>query len=114
MKHFFNSLKPIVVLLVSYVLFVVSDWLFNGQPYVMMIQLVTIAMFFTLGLFLHSSKRKNQDWIKKVLISLLLILIVVDRLGIFSIQWLNLSQFMSANPTIINAFLVYLGWLFFE
>lgn len=114
MKHFFNTLKPLLVLLVSYLLFLVSDWLFYGQPYTMMVQLITIGMFFSLGLMLHSSKRKNQDWIKKVLISLILILIVFDRLNVIQIQWLSISQFMNAYPLIVNALLVYLGWLFFE
>ncbi|MCD8574099.1 MAG: hypothetical protein LRY28_01060 [Erysipelotrichaceae bacterium] len=114
MKQFIISIKPLIILLLTYVLYQISDWLFNGQPYTMMVSLVTIAMFFSLGLMLHGGKRKNQDWVKKVLISLLIILIAFDRLGVISITWLSISVFMNAYPSLINGFIVYLGWLFFE
>jgi len=114
MKQFITSIKPFIILLLSYVLYQFSDWLFNGQPYTMMLSLITIAMFFSLGLMLHTGKRKNQDWIKKVLISLLIILIAFDRLGVVSITWLSISAFMNTYPSLVNGLIVYLGWLFFE
>lgn len=114
MKQFFTTIKPLIVLVIGYVLYQVSDWLFNGQPYTMLIAIITLAMYFALGLVLHTNKRKNQDWIKKVLISLLLIIIVFDRLGIIQIQVLSISRLINDYPAIINGFVVYLGWLFFE
>ncbi|MBS3990698.1 MAG: hypothetical protein KGZ51_01380 [Erysipelothrix sp.] len=114
MKQFITTIKPLIVLILSYVLYQVSDWLFNGQPYTMLVAIITLAMFFSLGLVLHTNKRKNQDWIKKVLISLMLIVIAFDRLGIVQIQVLSLSRLINDYPSIINGFVVYLGWLFFE
>jgi hypothetical protein len=114
MKQFITTIKPLIVLILSYVLYQVSDWLFNGQPYTMLVAIITLAMFFSLGLVLHTNKRKNQDWIKKVLISLLLIVIAFDRLGIVQIQVLSLSRIINDYPSIVNGFVVYLGWLFFE
>jgi len=114
MKQLFNALKPMLVLILSYVLYQVSDWLFNAQPYTLMITAITLAMFFSLGLMLHGSKRKNQDWIKKVLISLLMIIIVFDRLGVIQLQIMSITTIINQFPQITNAFVVYLGWLFFE
>lgn len=114
MKHFIITIKPLIVLFLTFVLIQISGWLFNGQPYTMLIAIITLAMYFSLGLALHTNKRKNQDWIKKVLISLLLIIIVFDRLGVVQIQVLSVSRFINDYPSIINAFVVYLGWLFFE
>ncbi len=114
MKHFTTTIKPLIVLILSYVMYQISDWLFNAQPYTMLVAIITLTMYFSLGLALHTNKRKNQDWIKKVLISLLLIIIVFDRLGIVQIQVLSISRLINDYPSIINAFVVYLGWLFFE
>jgi hypothetical protein len=114
MKQFITIVKPLIVLILSYVLYQVTDWLFNEQPYTMLVAIITLAMFFSLGLVLHTNKRKNQDWIKKVLISLLLIIIAFDRLGIVQIQVLSISRIINDYPSIVNGFIVYLGWLFFE
>lgn len=114
MKQFITTLKPLTVLLLTYILFQISNVLLNGQVHTMVLTIITLFMYFSLGLVLHSNKRKNQDWIKKVLISLLLIMVAFDRLGLIQIQFLSLSRLINEYPSIINAFIVYLGWLFFE
>lgn len=114
MTTIFNNIKPIFVLVISYLLLRMNSFLFSGQLQATIMQLLVIAVYFALGLMLHRTKKKNQDWIKKVIISFIVLLIVLVRFDVITITWLSLSVFINANPLLVNGFMVYLGWLFFE
>lgn len=114
MTTIFNNLKPILVLIVSYLLINMNDFLFSGQLQAAITLLLVVGMYFTLGLMLHRTKKKNQDWIKKVIISFMVLLIVLVRFDVVTITWLSLNEVINTNPLLVNAFIVYLGWLFFE
>lgn len=77
--------------------------------------LFTAAFLFTFGTFLGQKKKRNQGWVRKFIVAVVMFFIVTKRLGWidFDTVW-NILFDLGVDTTILNALIVYCGWTFFD
>jgi hypothetical protein len=106
---------PLAVIVLGGWLVRLVDVFTKGTFFDTVVQLLIIATLFYFGMRLNLNKKRNDAWFKKLVISLVLVLIVLLRLNAAvlpaivgsSLYWLALDGFTQ------SALIVYLGWQFF-
>ncbi|MGB7593954.1 MAG: hypothetical protein WBL80_00135 [Erysipelotrichaceae bacterium] len=110
----FNLGVPLAVIILGGWLVRFVDVYTKGSFFDTVVQLLIIAVLFYFGMRLNITKKRNDAWFKKLVITLVLALIVMVRIHASLpaivpniLYWLALDGFTQ------SALIVYLGWQFF-
>lgn len=92
------------------------DPLLNGPFGDGIVTVMRACLLFSFGLSLNVGKRKKHEtWLRKVLISFILIFFLVWELGFVMIPELkNIFNFLGIYGYIVHLVYVYCGWSFFD
>jgi peptidoglycan/LPS O-acetylase OafA/YrhL len=107
--------NPLLILVALVLGTMISNSLFDGNVKTIIINLITILSLFVFGMLLSYRRKNNKSWIKKVIISLLIFVIVLIQLDIaqFNTIFKNI-EIITKNTAILHAIIIYCGWAFFE
>ncbi len=110
----FNNLVPLFVIILGGWFVRFSEVFTKGSFFDTVTTLLIIATLFYFGIRMNLNKKRNDAWFKKLVISLVLALLVMLRLGVVVhelvpdiLYWFALDGFTQ------NILIVYLGWQFF-
>jgi hypothetical protein len=110
----FSLLVPLSIIILGGWIVRFIEVYMKGTFFVTIGQLLIIAVLFYFGMRLNLNKKRNDAWFKKLIISVVLVLIVMVRLNVSMpaivpniLYWLALDGFAQ------SALIVYLGWQFF-
>jgi len=110
----FNALVPLAVIILGGWIVRFTDLFLKGSFFDTVATLLIVATLFYFGIRLNPNKKRNDAWFKKMVISLVLVLIASIRLGYVlhpslpdMLYWFALDGFAQ------SALIVYLGWQFF-
>lgn len=92
------------------------DPLLNGGFGNFVITVLRAGLLFSFGLCMNVGKRrKNETWVRKVLISFIFIFFLVWELGYVMIPELkNIFDFLGLYGYIVYLVYIYCGWSFFD
>ena len=92
------------------------DPLLNGSFGDAIVTILRAGLLFSFGLCLNYGKRrKNETWVRKVIISFMFIFFLVWELGYVMIPELkNIFDFLGIYGYIVYLVYVYCGWSFFD
>jgi hypothetical protein len=110
----FNLGVPLAVIILGGWLVRFTDTYTKGTFFDTVVQLLIITVLFYFGMRLNITKKRNDAWFKKLVITLVLAVIVLVRIHASIpaivpnvLYWLALDGFTQ------SALIVYLGWQFF-
>lgn len=107
--------NPLLVLIALVLGTMIATSLFEGSIQAVVINLITILSLFVFGMLLSSRRKNNKSWIKKVIISLVMFVIVLIQLDIAQFNAMFKSiEIITKNQVILHAVIIYCGWAFFE
>lgn len=107
---------PFVIMILSGFLVRLERTFLSGSFESTVITITMAVCMFAFGISLNRHKRKrNESWLKKIVISFFLIFFLFWDLGIFVIPSLkNMFDVMGITGFVIHLFYVYLGYAFFD
>ena len=79
------------------------------------LELVWFTILLVIGYSMAPSQKKNNRWLGKVVLSLLVVFIVAHRMGWF--VWPQLNQTLNLvglNGVFLDLLILYCGWAFFQ
>ncbi len=110
----FSLFVPLSIIVLGGWIVRLLDVYTKGSFFDTVIQVLIIAILFYFGMRLNLNKKRNDAWFKKLIISVVLVLIVLVRINVSlpafvlsTLYWLALDGFAQ------SALIVYLGWQFF-
>ena len=115
MNKLMKYLNPLLILIATVLALVVSNMIFTQHINVVINNLITIIGLFMVGMFLSYRIKHNRLWVKKVIISLIMFVIVLVHVNV--IQTNAFPRFMDVlfkNSAILYSIIIYCGWAFFE
>jgi hypothetical protein len=105
---------PIAILIGGGWLIRIIGWIFSGNTATTLRIVATALVLFFFGMNLYFHKR-NRTWLKKVIVSFVLLFFILYELGTFALPLLvNIMYYGAIEGVIIKMVYVYLGWLFFD
>lgn len=108
-------INPLLVLIALSLVTQVIESTLSGSIATNSIILVNTILLFLFGMFLSYRKRRSTTWVRKVIISIALMLILLFQLNLLpneSVSWI--TQWIILNRPITYALIIYFGWAFFE
>jgi hypothetical protein len=113
--RFAKLVNPLLVLIALALGIVISSSILPEPMVVLVKNLLTIVGLFTFGLLLSYRKRHNRSWLKKVVISIIMFMIVITQLNIAQFNtYLSIFDVIVKNNAILYGLIIYCGWAFFE
>jgi len=114
-KKITKWLMPLIVLLALSLIIMVIDSFVVGIYNKVLTTILTAALLFVFGMFLGNRKKRRQTWLRKLIISFVLLLIVGKQLNWieFNLLW-NILNDIGINAVILNSAIIYCGWAFFD
>jgi len=108
-------INPLLVLVALALGLLVSNSVFSGNLNTIINNLLIILGLFLFGMLLSYRKKNNRSWIKKVIISLIMFIIVITQLNIAEFNaYVSFLDIFINNNAILYSFIIYCGWAFFE
>lgn len=110
----FSLLVPLSIIILGGWIVRFIEVYMKGSFFATIGQLLIIAVLFYFGMRLNLNKKRNDAWFKKLIISVVLVLIVMVRLNA-SIPAIvpNILYWLALDGFTQSALIVYLGWQFF-
>lgn len=107
--------NPLLILVALVLGTMISQSLFDGNVQTIIINLIVILSLFVFGMLLSYRRKNNKSWIKKVVISILMFVIVLIQLDIaqFNAIFKNIEM-ITKNQAVLHGIIIYCGWAFFE
>ena len=113
--RFAKLINPLLVLVALALGIVISNSVLSESMAVLVKNLMTIIGLFTFGMLLSYRKRHNRSWVKKVVISIIMFMILITQLNIAEFNaYLSVFDVIVKNNAILYGLIVYCGWAFFE
>ena len=113
--RFAKLINPLLVLIALALGIVISNSILPETMVVLVKNLLTIVGLFTFGMLLSYRKRHNRSWVKKVIISIIMFIILITQLNIAQFNtYLSIFDVIVKNNAILYGLIVYCGWAFFE
>lgn len=107
--------NPLLILVALVLGTIVSKSLFTGNVQSLLIKLITMICMFIFGMLLSYRRKNNKSWIKKVIISLLMFVILLIQLDVAQFnEFFKYIEIITKNQAILHAVIIYCGWAFFE
>ncbi len=83
----------------------------------MVLSLLTAIVLFVFGCYLPGRtkrRKKEKDWLKKIIVTLVFVILVLIQLGLVKISFIQaLTSVINANTIAFYMLYVYLGYIFF-
>lgn len=77
--------------------------------------MLIIVGLFVFGILLSYRKKRSRSWIKKVIISIIMFIIIITQLNIAQFNaFLSVFDIITRNNAVLYSLIVYFGWAFFE
>lgn len=107
---------PILVMIVGGILVKVESEIFSSNFANTLIIITKALVMFAFGISLSLSKRKrNESWLKKIIISFFLLFFIFWDLGYIVVPALkSFFNLIGISGFVIHLFYVYLGYAFFD
>ncbi len=114
-KKYTRWLLPLLILLALGLALKIIEGIIPSDFQSPLTTIVTAALLFAFGMFLTQHKKRSSGWVKKLLVSFVMLIIVGKRLGWieFDVFWAYVND-LGINQTIQNAVIIYCGWIFFD
>lgn len=108
-------INPLLVLIALALGLLVSNSVLSGNFNTIINNLIIILGLFVFGMLLSYRKRHNRSWIKKVIISLIMFVIIITQLEIAQFNsYVSFLDIIIKNTAILYSIIIYCGWAFFE
>lgn len=108
-------INPLIVLIALSLTTQVFQATLIGSVAVNIQIIANFILLFVFGIFLSYRRRKSTTWVRKVIITILMLWLLLIKLSIMPEFSLTLiSQWIRLNDVIIYALVIYFGWAFFE
>ena len=107
--------NPLLILVALVLGTMISNSLFEGNLQTIVTNLIIILSLFVFGMLLSYRRKNNKSWMKKVIISLLMFVIVLIQFDIaqFNTIFRNI-EIITKNQAVLHGIIIYCGWAFFE
>lgn len=80
-----------------------------------LVDFLYLVILLVFGYFMSPTKKRNNRWVGKVLISLVVIFIFGARLNWFRFEdFLNILTMLGLTNRFLDLLLIYCGWVFFQ
>ncbi len=115
-KHFLPFLIILLIALIDRFFLNYLGLIFKNDIVSFISSFCYMILLFALGIsFNYYKKAKNQRWLRKVIISLLLVLLFLYKENFIYINFISISfNALGINNFIINLLYIYLGYIFFD
>lgn len=108
-------INPLLVLIALALSLMVSNSFLSGNLNIIVNNLIIILGLFVFGMLLSKNRRNNRSWVKKVIISLVMFIIVITQLNIAEFnQYVSFLDIITKNNALLYGVIIYCGWVFFE
>ena len=109
-----NTWKALIVILLS-----ALGYRFLGdlipKQYDKLLVLIKMILLLGIGFSLSPNMKKNNRWVGKVIISLVVFFIIGLRMDLFTFIEFNKGlQFLGLHGVFLDVILIYCGWVFYQ
>ena len=107
---------PFVIMILSGLLVRLERLIFSGNTESVVVSVTAALCMFAFGISINRHRRKrNESWLKKIVISFLLVFLMFWDLGVVMIPALkNFFELLGISGFVLSMFYVYLGYSFFD
>lgn len=111
MKKTWSALLMLIVSALA--LHYLGRYLPNSMKF--LVDFLYLVVLLVFGYFMSPTKKRNNRWVGKVLISLVVIFIFGARLNWFRFdEFLNILAMLGLTNRFLDLLLIYCGWVFFQ
>ena len=109
-----NTWKSLLVIILSAILYSFLDRIVPTN-YASFIQFIYLVILVVIGFFLAPTHKKNNRWLGKVIVSLVIVFIFGIRMN-----WFVLTEFydflimIGLYGSFLDIILIYCGWVFYQ
>lgn len=106
--------KALLTIIVSAVLYRFLEEFIPGK-YNMLLSFIYLVMLLFIGYSLSGKQKKNNRWVGKVIISLLVVFIFGIRLNLFVFdEFYRILKVVGLSGKFLDLLLIYCGWVFYQ
>jgi hypothetical protein len=115
-KFWYRYGLPFVILIVTGLLVRLEQIFLSGTVETTICSVTMILGAFAFGISLNRQRRRrNESWLKKIVISFLLVYFLLMDLGIVLLpSIMEFFQMIGISGSLLNLLIVYLGYCFFD
>ncbi len=109
-----DTWKSLLVIIVSALIYSLLQAFIPGR-YHLVLKFIFMVMLLVIGYSLSNTRKRNNRWVGKVFISLLVVFIFGIKLNWFSIPEFNrLLSKVGLTGSFLNVLIIYCGWAFHQ
>lgn len=106
---------PLVLLFVGAFLLRLLDNYTSGVTFDRIIVILKVALLFSFGLALNLHSKRKQTWVKKVVVSFIVVFLTIYSMGFIVIpQVAFLINFLGIYGFVLDLVFIFCGWTFFD